>query len=87
MYLIVFSTFLLVVVGMSIGVLMGRERIKGSCGGVGNIDGLESNCQCEKPCESKKQRLAQANSEDNTPSTSQTVQTADGKTEHRVNFP
>lgn len=34
-FIVTFVALLLVVVGMSVGVLMGRKPLKGSCGGVG----------------------------------------------------
>lgn len=35
---------LLVIAGMAIGVMFGREPIKGSCGGLNNA-GVDSNCE------------------------------------------
>ncbi|WP_461481417.1 (Na+)-NQR maturation NqrM [Porticoccus sp.] len=37
--LLAFVLLLLIVVGMAIGVIMGRKPLKGSCGGVGNALG------------------------------------------------
>lgn len=74
-FILVFIVFLLAVAGMSIGVLMGRKKIQGSCGGVGAIDGLESSCKCENPCEKKQSAHANGAQADNKP------------TEHRVDFP
>jgi len=34
-FLLVFALLGLIIIGMSVGVLMGRRPIKGSCGGVG----------------------------------------------------
>ncbi len=45
-FIITFFALLLVIVGMSIGVLMGRAPLKGSCGGVGKALGDE-NYVCE----------------------------------------
>lgn len=39
-WLLVFVIMLLVVFGMSIGVIMGRKPIAGSCGGIANL-GIE----------------------------------------------
>ncbi len=61
--ILVFVIFLLVVLGMSIGVLMGRDKLKGSCGGVGAIPGLKSDCACEKPCDKKAKANADAKTE------------------------
>lgn len=53
-FVIVFGVFMLSVLGMSVGVLMGRQKLSGSCGGVGNIPGLKSECSCKNPCDKKK---------------------------------
>ncbi|MBU3056029.1 (Na+)-NQR maturation NqrM [Pseudomonas indica] len=42
-WLIVFAVMLLVVLGMAIGVIMGRKPIAGSCGGIANL-GIEKEC-------------------------------------------
>lgn len=39
--IITFFALLLVIIGMSVGVLMGRKPLKGSCGGVGKALGNE----------------------------------------------
>ena len=44
---------------MAVGVIFGRGTIKGSCGGINNIDGIDSACEfCSEPCEKRKQVLA-----------------------------
>lgn len=50
--------FLLVILGMSIGVLRGRRHIEGSCGGLNNIPGIESDCggACRRPCKKRRER-------------------------------
>ena len=58
-FIITFFVLLVVVVAMAVGVIFGRGAIKGSCGGINNIDGLESACDfCSQPCEKRKQLLA-----------------------------
>lgn len=42
--LISFLLFGVVVLIMSVGVIMGRAPVKGSCGGLGNVSGI---AQCE----------------------------------------
>lgn len=42
-WLAVFIIMLLVVLGMSVGVLFGRKPIAGSCGGIANL-GIEKEC-------------------------------------------
>lgn len=38
--------FLLVIAGMAVGVLMGRRRLSGSCGGLANRTDAEGNTAC-----------------------------------------
>ncbi|MDA8483039.1 (Na+)-NQR maturation NqrM [Pseudomonas resinovorans] len=42
-FVLVFVIMLLVVLGMAIGVMMGRKPIAGSCGGIANL-GIEKEC-------------------------------------------
>ena len=62
-FFIVFTVMLVVVLGMSLGVIFGNKKLKGSCGGVGNIPGLQSNCSCENPCDKRVKREAEAKTE------------------------
>ena len=43
LFLVVFTVMLLVVLGMSAGVIAGRKPIAGSCGGIANL-GIEKEC-------------------------------------------
>ena len=43
---ITLGAFLLVVVGMAVGVLMGRRAISGSCGGLANETDPDGNTSC-----------------------------------------
>ncbi|MBZ9557262.1 MULTISPECIES: (Na+)-NQR maturation NqrM [unclassified Modicisalibacter] len=43
-WLLVFGAMLLLVAAMSIGVLLGRKPISGSCGGLNNL-GLKDGCE------------------------------------------
>ncbi len=55
-FLITFVFFLLLVVAMAVGVIFSNRKIKGSCGGLNNVDGLEGDCLLcsNKKCEKKK---------------------------------
>ncbi|ORU90440.1 MAG: hypothetical protein A6F71_05595 [Cycloclasticus sp. symbiont of Poecilosclerida sp. M] len=54
-FLITFVFFLLFVVVMAVGVIFSNRKIKGSCGGLNNVDGLEGECLlCNKKCDKKK---------------------------------
>ena len=55
-YLVSFIVIVLAVAGMALGVLLSDRRLKGSCGGLNTINGLEGSCSCEKPCEKRQQR-------------------------------
>ena len=55
-YLVTFIVIALAILGMAIGVVLSDRRLKGSCGGLNTIQGLEGSCGCDKPCEKRKQR-------------------------------
>ena len=44
LFLTVFGVFSFLVAIMAVGVMMGRRPISGSCGGIGRINGEESEC-------------------------------------------
>lgn len=55
-FLITFIVMTLAVTGMALGVLVGRRGIKGSCGGLNTLKGLESACSaCSGSCEGKEE--------------------------------
>ena len=49
-FIVTFVIFLLVILGMAIGVILGRKRLQGSCGGLASV-GIEKSCDCEVTCE------------------------------------
>ncbi len=51
-----FLVFIIVVLSMSIGVFYGRRALRGSCGGLNKISGIDSDCggQCRRPCARRK---------------------------------
>lgn len=54
-FLVTFLVFLLFVAAMAVGVIFSNRKIKGSCGGLNNVDGLEGDCLlCNKKCDKKK---------------------------------
>ncbi|EKO3467120.1 (Na+)-NQR maturation NqrM [Vibrio fluvialis] len=57
-YLFAFGLFLILVVLMSIGVLMRRKPIQGSCGGLSSV-GVDKVCNCETTCEEHQSKLYQ----------------------------
>ncbi|MEY4474533.1 MAG: hypothetical protein RL248_300 [Pseudomonadota bacterium] len=52
-----FVFFLLIIGGMSLGYIVKRKTLQGSCGGIGTL-GMEKVCDCPEPCDSRKKRLA-----------------------------
>lgn len=57
-FLITFLVFSLAILAMAIGVVLGRRSIKGSCGGLNSVAGLEGACTaCAEPCEERKKAL------------------------------
>lgn len=57
LFLATFALFLLMVLGMSLGWLLQRKPVQGSCGGMATL-GIEKVCSCPEPCEARKARLA-----------------------------
>ncbi|STO98417.1 (Na+)-NQR maturation NqrM [Grimontia hollisae] len=49
-YLISFAIFLIVVILMAIGVVLKRQTIQGSCGGLARIK-IERECNCVDMCD------------------------------------
>ncbi len=56
-FLLTFAMFVLVVFGMSLGWLIKRKSIQGSCGGISSL-GMEKVCDCPEPCDARKKRIA-----------------------------
>ncbi|HFK5777718.1 TPA: (Na+)-NQR maturation NqrM [Enterobacter ludwigii] len=56
-FLATFAIFLLVVLGMSLGWIIKRKSIQGSCGGISAL-GMEKVCDCPEPCDARKKRMA-----------------------------
>ena len=56
-FLATFAIFILVVFGMSLGYLVKRKSLQGSCGGISSL-GIEKVCDCPEPCDARKKRMA-----------------------------
>jgi hypothetical protein len=52
-FLATFLVFVLVVFGMSLGWIIKRKSIQGSCGGISSL-GMEKVCDCPEPCDARK---------------------------------
>jgi len=56
-FLLTFAIFVLVIFGMSLGWIIKRKSIQGSCGGISSL-GMEKVCDCPEPCDARKKRMA-----------------------------
>lgn len=56
-FLLTFLILCLVAFGMSLGLILNKRELKGSCGGLGNIPGVSNDCSCSNPCEKRKARM------------------------------
>lgn len=61
-FLASFAIFALVILGMSLGYIVKRKSLQGSCGGISSL-GLEKVCDCPEPCDARKARMAAAERE------------------------
>ncbi|WP_298444701.1 (Na+)-NQR maturation NqrM [uncultured Ferrimonas sp.] len=57
-----FVVFVSLFVLMSIGYIVKRKAVSGSCGGLANV-GVDKECDCPEPCDKRKAREAQAQRE------------------------
>ena len=53
-----FVVLLVFFVLMSIGYLVKKKAVEGSCGGLGVL-GIEKACDCDDPCDKRKRRMAE----------------------------
>jgi Uncharacterized protein conserved in bacteria len=59
-FLLTFLIFGLAIIGLALGWILNQRSLKGSCGGLAAISGIEkSDCSCSNPCEKRKQKMAQ----------------------------
>ncbi|MBV7317080.1 (Na+)-NQR maturation NqrM [Shewanella sp. NIFS-20-20] len=47
---------------MSVGYIIKRKAVEGSCGGLGVL-GIEKACDCDDPCDRRKAKMAKAAAE------------------------
>jgi hypothetical protein len=61
-FILAFTIFTAAVAGMAVGLLLSGRRIEGSCGGLNNIPGIESDCggACKRPCERRRRARQKA---------------------------
>jgi len=59
-FIISFVAFAVVMLAMAVGVIVANRSIKGSCGGLNDIDGLEGACDiCEIKTQCKRRKAMQ----------------------------
>ncbi|WP_299264794.1 (Na+)-NQR maturation NqrM [uncultured Psychrosphaera sp.] len=58
-FLLTLIMLLVVFAAMSIGYLVKKKSIAGSCGGLGAL-GIEKACNCDNPCDKRLERERQA---------------------------
>ncbi|MDY4595385.1 MAG: (Na+)-NQR maturation NqrM [[Pasteurella] aerogenes] len=56
LFMITFSIFMLVILGMALGYIFKKKAITGSCGGISSL-GLQKVCDCEEPCDTLQAKL------------------------------
>ncbi|MFM2590783.1 (Na+)-NQR maturation NqrM [Vibrio sp. TBV020] len=56
-FIIAFGVFMAVIAAMSIGYIIQKKVVKGSCGGLGAV-GIDKVCNCPEPCDARKKREA-----------------------------
>ncbi|WP_394131243.1 (Na+)-NQR maturation NqrM [Shewanella maritima] len=44
---------------MSVGYIIKKKAVEGSCGGLGVL-GIEKACDCDDPCDKRKRRMAES---------------------------
>lgn len=54
-FLITFGFFLIIAGAMAVGYIFQQKSLAGSCGGLGSV-GIEKACNCDSPCEKRKER-------------------------------
>ena len=54
-FLVTFGFFVVVVLAMAVGYIFQQKSLAGSCGGLGTL-GIDKACNCENPCEKRKER-------------------------------
>lgn len=58
-FIATFVIMLLLVLLMAVGYLIKRKQMSSSCGGISSL-GMKKVCDCDEPCDKKKQALADA---------------------------
>ncbi len=54
-FLITLGFFLVIVMAMAVGYIFQQKTLAGSCGGLASV-GIAKECNCDNPCEKRKER-------------------------------
>jgi hypothetical protein len=63
-FMITLGFFLVVVMAMAVGYIFQQKTLAGSCGGLASV-GIDKSCNCDDPCEKRKERDRIAESKEN----------------------
>ena len=63
-FFITFGFFLVIVAAMAVGYIFQQKTLAGSCGGLSTI-GIDKACNCDNPCEKRKERERKAAEKEN----------------------
>lgn len=63
-FLLTLGFFVVVVLAMAVGYIFQQKSLAGSCGGLGTL-GIDKACNCDNPCEKRKERERLANQDKN----------------------
>ncbi|TRX55774.1 (Na+)-NQR maturation NqrM [Thalassomonas sp. M1454] len=58
-FILTFGFFIVMFIAMGVGYIIQQKTLAGSCGGLGSI-GIEKACNCDNPCEKRKERERKA---------------------------
>lgn len=64
-FLLTFGFFIVMFLAMAVGFIIQQKTLAGSCGGLGGI-GIDKACNCDNPCEKRKERERVAALNENT---------------------
>lgn len=57
-FFLTFIFFGLAMLGLAVGWLFNQRALKGSCGGISSLPGMESHeCSCSNPCEKRRKLM------------------------------
>ncbi|WP_068547180.1 (Na+)-NQR maturation NqrM [Thalassotalea crassostreae] len=58
-FYLTFGFFVVMFLAMAVGYIIQQKTLAGSCGGLGSL-GIDKACNCDNPCEKRKERERKA---------------------------